>query len=695
MANIDARKLRNVAILAHGNAGKTSLVEAVLFDAGATTRMGTVEEGNTVTDFEPEETDKQITISSSLAYCEWKEHRINLIDTPGFNNLLEDTKGSLRAADGAVIIGSAISGIKGETEKLWNYADEFGLPKVVFINKMDRDAADFYAALETLEKAFGLEALALQLPLGSGEDFKGVVDLVAMKSYVFDNGKSSEADIPGDIADKVEQFRKKLVEKIAEGDDDLLEKYLETEELSDEEIAIGIREGSLNRKFIPVVCGSATNNIGVQPLLDTMLTCLPSPVDMAEMNPITGKSPKEGSEVLRSPGEDQPFSAYVFKTIADPFTGKLSMFRVLSGTLKADSNVMNTSTKTKERIGQVFYMQGKKHAPAQSMGPGEIGVVAKLKGTNTGDTLSDDGDQIVFDRVSFAEPIISYAIEPKSKGDEEKVSTGLGKILEEDPALRFNRDEEAKEMLLSGMGQVHLEITLEKLKRKFGVEVTMKTPKIPYRETIRAGTKTQGKYKKQSGGKGQYGDCWIEIKPLKRGSGYEFIDKIVGGAIPRQYIPAVNKGIQEAMKEGIYAGYPMVDVQVTLYDGTFHAVDSSEMAFKIAGSLGIKKAVADAKPVILEPVMNVEVNVPEESLGTVIGDLNTRRGKVQGMDQKGGTQQVKALVPMAEMLTYANQLHSMTAGRGMYHMGFSHYDELPAQIAQKLIEENREKEEEK
>jgi elongation factor G len=697
MTMTDVQKIRNVVVIAHGSAGKTSLTEAMLFDSGAINRLGTVEAGNTVTDFEPEEVDKQITISSSLAHCTWNDLWINLIDTPGFVNLLEDTKGSMKAADGAIVLASALSGVKGETERLWRYADDFGMPRVVFVNKMDREAADFYAALESIDKAFGLEAVPLQLPIGSGEDFKGIVDLFKMKAFEYNDGKPSGVDIPSDLQDNVEQYRKKLIEKVAESDDTLLEKYLETEELSDEEILKGIKDGCINRKFIPVLCGSATKNIGVDTLLDAVALCLPSPVEMAAINPIKGTNPKDSSEVTREPAEDQPFSAYVFKTIADPFAGKLSMFRVYSGTLSADSNLYNSASDTKERVGQIFHLLGKKQTPSQSMGPGELGVVAKLKSSNTGDTLCDDADRIVFEKVSFAEPLISYAIESKSKGDEEKISTGLSKILEEDPTLRFIRDEEANEMLLSGMGQVHLEITLEKLKRKFGVEVLMKSPKIPYRETIKKSVKIQGKYKKQSGGRGQYGDCWIEVKPLPRGTGYEFVDKIVGGAIPRQYIPAVDKGIQQAMKEGIYAGYTMVDLQVTLYDGTYHNVDSSEMAFKIAGSMAIKKAVADAKPIILEPIMQVEVTMPEEAMGTVIGDLNSRRGKVQGMDSQGGNQKVSATVPMAEMLTYANQLHSMTAGRGVYNMEFSHYEEVPANIAQKLLEEKEKnkKEEEK
>jgi elongation factor G len=696
MANFSTDKLRNVAVIAHGGAGKTSLVEAMLYDTGAANRLGSVIEGNTVTDFEPEEIERKITISSSLAYCTWSDHRINLIDTPGFVNFLEDSKGSMRAADGAVVIVSPLSGVKGETEKLWGYAEEYGIPRLVFVNKMDRDSADFSMALESLEDAFGKEAIPLNFPIGSGEGLKGVVDVLKMKAFAFSGGKPSEEDIPADLSGMADEYRKKLVEKVAESDDSMLERYLEGEELTDEEILKGVRHGVLSGLFIPVLCGAATKNIGIQHLLDAIVLCLASPVDVSEISPIKGKNPKDDSEVMPQPKEDQPFSAYVFKTIADPFAGKLSMFKVYSGTLKADSTVYNTTSDTKERIGQIFYLIGKKQTPAQSVGPGEIGVVAKLKETNTGDTICDEGSRIIFEKVKFAEPLIYYAIEPKSKGEEEKVSTGLNRILDEDPTLRFKRDEEAKEMLLAGMGQLHLEITLEKLKRKFGAEVAMKAPKIPYRETIKKKAKAQGKYKKQSGGRGQFGDCYIEIEPLPRGTGYEFVNKIVGGSIPRQYIPAVDKGIQEALNEGIYAGYPMIDLKVTLYDGSYHSVDSSEMAFKIAGSMGIKKAVAEAKPVILEPVMKVEINVPDDFLGTVIGDLNSRRGKVQGMDQlSGGNQQVTALVPMAEMLTYANQLQSITQGRGVYTMEFSHYDELPGNLAQKIIEEKQKKEEAK
>lgn len=695
MANFDVNMIRNVAVIAHGGAGKTSLTEAMLFTSGTIDRLGSVDNGTTVTDFEPEEISRKITITSSLAFLSSNNHRINLVDTPGFINFIEDTRGCLRAVDGAIIIVSAISGVKAETEKVWKYACEFEIPRIIFVNKMDKDNANFLQALSELEKSFDTEAIPLQMPIGSGSTFTGIVDIINMKAFGFDNNKAVEMPIPQDIAPEAMNYRKRLIEKIAELDDAMLERYLEGGELTHDEILKGIKEGSLSRKFLPVTCGSALKNIGVTELIDAIILCLPSPSEMARISPVRGNNPKDNKTIERKTDAKEPFSAYVFKTIADPYAGKLSLFRVYSGTLRADSSVLNTTNDSKERIGQIFYLLGKKHLPAQLVGPGEIGVVAKLKDTNTGDTLCEEHHPIVFEKLRFAEPIISYAIAPKAKGDEEKVSTGLHRILEEDPTLKFHRDEETKEMLLSGMGQVHLEVTLERLKRKFGVEVLMKTPKIPYRETIRSSAKAQGKYKKQSGGRGQYGDCSIEIEPLPRGGGYEFIDKIVGGVIPQQYRPAVEKGIIETMKEGIIAGYPVIDLKVKLFDGSYHSVDSSEMAFKIAGSMALKKAFTDAKPVLLEPVMKVEIITPDESLGPVIGDLNSKRGKVQGVEpQAGGNQKIMALVPMSEMLTYANQLQSITSGRGLYSMEFSHYEEVPGHLAQKIISEREAKKEE-
>jgi elongation factor G len=696
MANFETAKIRNVAVIAHGGAGKTSLVEAMLFDAGMTDRLGSVQDGTTVTDFEPEEIDRKITITSALAFCNWDKHRINLIDTPGFINFIEDARGCLRVADGSVVVVSAVSGVKAEMRKIWGYAAEYHIPGIVFVNSMDKDTANFEKTLAAIEKTLDTPAVALQIPIGSGDSFSGIVDLLKMKAYTFKGGKAEEADIPAGMQGEVDEYRRKLVENIAECNDALLEKYLEGGEITSDELMADIRECSFSKKYVPVTCGSALKNIGIPNLLDTIVLCLPSPEEMAALSPIKGKNPGDGSEVLRKPDQNEPLSAYVFKTIADPYAGKLSLFRVYSGTIHADATIYNSTTDTKERIGQIFYLEGKKQVPVQSLSAGEIGVVPKLKSTNTGDTISDEAKPVTFEKVKFADPIITYAMAPKNKGDEEKVSVSLHRVLEEDPTLRFTRDEETKEMLISGMGQVHIEVTLERLKRRFGVEIDMKTPKIPYRETIKASTKVQGRYKKQSGGKGQYGDCHILVEPLTRGTGFEFVDKIVGGSIPRQYIPAVEKGIVDAMQEGVIAGYPIVDLRVTLFDGSYHAVDSSEMAFKIAGSMAIKKAVVEAKPILLEPVMKVEVTIPDETLGSVIGDLNSRRGKVQGVDAApGGNQKIAALVPMAEMLTYANQLHSLTSGQGLYSMEFSHYEEVPAQLAQKIISEREAQKEEK
>ena len=688
MVNFDAEKIRNVAIIAHGGAGKTSLVEAMLFDAKATDRIGKVEDGNTVTDYEPEEINRKISILSAISFCNWNGYRINLIDTPGYTNFIEDTKGCLSVVDGAVVIVSALSGVKAETEKVWQYACQYEIPRIVFINKMDRENADFYMAVGELEKSYDTPAILLQIPMGSGESFAGLIDLLGMKAIRYQNGREAEEDIPATFRSEAEKHRRKLVERIAECDDALLEKYLEGGELTIDDMQKWLREGSITRRFIPVVCGSATKNMGVHQLFDAILLCLPSPVEKSKITPILGKNPKTSHEIERRPLENEPFSAKVFKTIADPFAGKLSLFRVFSGVLKADYTVYNSTRDSKERIGQVFYLMGKKQIPIQKVGPGEIAAVAKLKDTLTGDTLTDEGNPIQFEPIKFSDPVISFAIAPKSRGDEEKVSTGLQRMLEEDPALKFYRDDETKEMILSGMGQVHLEVTLERLKRKFGVEVLMKTPKIPYRETIRSIAKAQGRYKKQSGGRGQYGDCWITIEPLERGAGFEFANKIVGGVIPKQYIPAVEKGVIEAMHEGVLAGYPVVDARVILYDGSYHTVDSSELAFKIAGSLAIKKVVPEAKPMLLEPIMKAEVIVPNDFLGNVIGDINGKRGKVQGVEPySGGNQKIMALVPMAEMLTYANQLNSLTSGRGIYSMEFSHYEEVPAHLSQKIITE--------
>jgi len=688
---IEVGKIRNVAVIAGGGAGKTSLVEAILYDTKAIERLGSVDTESSTTDFEPEEIHRKFSISSASAFCDWKGNRINLIDTPGFINFLEDTKCCLSAVDGAVVVVGARVGVKAETGKVWQYADTYNLPRIVFINKMDKENASYQTAVEGVEKSYGASLVQLTVPMGEGPAFSGVIDLLKMKAFTFKDGEPEEGDIPDEYKEYADESRKQLIEKVAESDDDMLEKYLEGTDPTEDEINKGIKAGTLARTIVPVLCGSATANSGIQPLLDTIVTCLPSPVESAVLSPVMARDTKADEDREIQPAADQPVSLKVFKTIADPFAGKLTIFRVYSGILKSDSNLINATKDRKEKMGNMFYLIGKKQVPVKELGPGEIAAVAKLKEAQTGDSMSDPSSPLLFEAVKYVDPMISYAIEPKSRGDEEKVGTGLYRLLEEDPALKFHRDEESGQMILGGTGQMHIEITLEKLKRKFGVEVNMKSPQIPYRETIKKAASAQGRYKKQSGGRGQFGDCWIKIEPLPRGGGFEFDNQIVGGAIPRQYIPAVEKGIVEKMKDGLVAGNPVVDLKVTLYDGSYHAVDSSEMAFKIAGSMALQKAAPDAKATILEPIVKVQVNTPEEFLGNIIGDLNSKRAKVQGVDTlASGEQEVAALVPMSEMLTYANQLNSLTSGQGMYTMEPSHYEEVPAHVAQKLIAEKEE-----
>jgi elongation factor G len=591
----------------------------------------------------------------------------------------------MQAADGIVMIVDAVDGVKVQSEQAWEFADDFNLPCVVCINKLDRERADFARTLQDITESFNLKPVTLQLPVGKENDFKGVVDLISMASYLYDeDGKCTKGGIPDDMADLVESEREKLIEDVAEADDELIERYLEGETLSDDDIKSALRKGTLAKTFVPVLCGSATKNIAVDLLMDCIVNCLPSPLDKG---PRTGVDPKTNETVERAPDPNEPFSGFVFKTIADPYAGRLSIFRVISGTLGPEGNIYNTTKDTKERYNQLMTLFGKEQNSAEGAGPGSIVAVAKLKETATGDTLCDENNKILFECAAPLPTLISFALEPKSKGDEDKIFSSLAKILEEDLALKLERNAETKQILLSGSGQVHIEATVEKLKRKFGVEVNLSTPKVPYKETIKKKTRAQGKHKKQSGGHGQYGDCWIDMEPLPRGSGFEFVDGIVGGVIPRQYIPAVEKGIVEASQKGVLAGCPCVDFKVTLNDGSFHAVDSSEMAFKIAGSLAFKKAAESASPVLLEPIMKVTITTPDEYMGDIMGDLNSRRGRVLGMDSAGKNQVINAQVPMSEFLTYAPDLRSMTGGRGMYAMEFSHYDEVPSQLAEKIIEE--------
>ena len=694
MKKYEPDAIRNVGIFSHGGEGKTSIVEAMLFLAGENNRLGSVDEGTSLMDYEPEEVERKITISASLACFDWGKSKINLLDTPGDDNFISDSKLCMRVVDGAIIVVSAVSGVKVQTEKVWQYANEFNTAAGIFINKMDRERADFTRTFEDIQKNFtDKTCLAVQIPVGQEESFQGVIDLLTMKAYLYKNDHSGgfdTVDIPQDMLELAQKYHEKLVETAVEIDDDVMERYLNGDEIKPEEIEKCLTTGIWNNKIVPVFCGSAARNIGVNVLLDSIVKLFPSPAFKKE---VEGINPKTGEKVLREASANQPFSAFVFKTITDPFAGKLTLFRVYSGEVHPDMTVLNVLKEEKERIGQIFYLVGKKQKPAGFAGAGDIAVVAKLREAQTGDTLCDEKTPIRYEGATVANPVISFSLQPKAKGDEDKLNTSLARLIEEDQTIKYSRDEQTKEFLLSGMGQVHIEVIVERMKRKFGVEVELKDPKVPYKETIKGTTKIQGKYKKQSGGKGQYGDTWLEIGPKARGEGFEFIDKIVGGAIPRQYIPAVEKGIVEAMGQGILAGFPVVDFKVTLYDGSYHDVDSSEMAFKIAASMGFKKGLEMCKPTLLEPIMKMEVIVPDENMGDIMGDMNSRRGKIMGVETKGSNQVVKAVVPMAEVLRYAPDLRSMTGGRGTFTMEYSHYEEVPGQIADKIIEAaKREKE---
>lgn len=687
MGKHDTTKIRNLGIVGQGGAGKTSLTEAILFNTGMTDRLGKVDQGTSVMDFEPEEIKRRITISSSLNHCEWREHSLHIVDTPGYTNFLHDTRNCLRILGGAILVVSAVDGVKAQTTKIWQWAQEFEIPRIIFVNKLDRERADFLRTVDDVSKSLKTRAVAVAIPVGEGEEFKGIIELVDMKArfFKFDElGSYDETDIPAEYLEEAQRLRTQMVEAAAEADDELMEKYLEQGELSREEILRGLREGTLTKVFTPVLCGSATANIGVRNLLNFVINCLPSPIDRGIQY---GTNPKTEQKEQRRPDPAEPFSAMVFKTVNDPYAGKLTLMRIYSGTLHSDSLVYNPNRETTERIGQLFEMEGKKQKPLTVAEAGDIVAVAKLKETSTGDTLCDGAKPILYPSPLTLKPVISFALQAKSKGDEDKIMSSLQKLMEEDPTLQFSREEETKEMLLSGMGQVHVEVAIEKLKRKYGVEVVLKEPKVPYRETVKKGVKQHYRHRKQSGGRGQFADVHIELEPLPRGSGYEFVDKIVGGVVPRQYIPAVDKGVQEALRHGVLAGFPVQDFRVILYDGSHHSVDSSEMAFKIAGSMAFKKAMEDANPVLLEPVMHVEITVPDECMGDVIGDMNSRRGKILGVEPQSGSQVIGVQVPMAEVLKYAPDLRSMTSDRGLFTMEFSHYEEVPPHLTAKILAE--------
>ncbi len=683
----ETEKRWNIALVAHGGAGKTTLAEAMLFNAKVTDKIGRVDDGSSNFDFEPEEVARKISISSAFHHILWNKNYLNIIDTPGYANFLKDTEFCLKAATGAVVIVSAISGVKVETHTIWDLLEEWRIPRIAFVSKMDRERADFLRAVDDMEKELKVTPVPLQLPIGSEAEFKGIVDLLTKEAFYFeDNGSGAyrKGEIPEELMSEVERLRDFMIEKVAEVNDELTEKYLEGQEITSEEIIAALKLGAQTHQFIPVLCGSAYKNIGVSHLLNWINLTLPSADEVPDT---IGINPKTKTEERRKRIADAPFSAFVFKTYVDAFTGKVSVMRIFSGKIAPEATVLNANTGNKERLGNIMIIEGKKFKPVNVAQAGDIIACPKLKDVKTGDTLCDENAPILYKAPDIPEPVISFAVVPKTRADEDKLSQSIQKIIDEDPTVSFSMNEQTKEFLLSGVGQTHIEITLEKLKRKYGVEVELKTPKVPYKETIKSRAQAQGKYKKQSGGRGQYGDCWIEIEPLPRGKGFEFVDNIVGGVIPKQYIPAVEKGIVEAMQEGVVAGFPTVDVRVRLYDGSFHPVDSSEMAFKIAGSLAFQKAAQNANPVLLEPIMDLEVVTPEDCMGDVIGDINSKRGHVVGVEPKANSQIVRAKVPMAEILKYANDLKSLTSGRALFTVKFSHYEEVPTHLSEKIIQQ--------
>ena len=686
MKEYKVQDLRNVALLGHGGCGKTTLSEAMLFDAGATTRMGRIEDHNTVSDYDEEEQARGLSVNTSVLPAEWQNRKLNILDVPGYMDFVGEVKNAIRAVDSGVLVVCASSGVEVGAELHWEFLDEASLPRMVFVNKMDRDNANFARTMEQLRTKFEVTFVPIVLPIGSRDSFTGIVDLVTMKAYMGADGK--EGDIPAAMRDEVEAARTEMMEYAAEADDELMMKYLEGEELTTDEIYTALAKGSAQRQFVLVLAGSATKNIGVRRLLDAIAAYVPAPCDVDR----TAKNPVTDDEVTLTADPSAPLVAQVFKTLADPFVGKLTYFRVFSGAIASDSRVFNITKNEEERLGQLFVVRGKEQQPVPRIIAGDIGATAKLSVTVTSDTLCDRGNPLVIPPITYPEPLYSVAVFPKTKADLDKLGNGLARLIEEDPTLRVERNTETGETILSGMGESHIQIAARRLAQKFGVEIITEVPTIPYRETITKVAQAQGRHKKQTGGRGQFGDVWLRFEPLERGAGFEFASEIFGGSVPKNYIPAVEKGIREIMESGVIAGYPTVDFKCVIYDGSYHSVDSSEMAFKLAAHLGFRNAIPQAGPVLLEPIMDIVVTVPEEFMGDILGDLNTRRGRVLGMEQSRGNGIVTAQVPLAEIQRYATDLRSMTQGRGIYRMSFSHYDIVPAHIVEKVVEEAKKRE---
>jgi len=683
MEQYGLENIRNLVLLSHCGAGKTSASEAILFTAGAIARLGKVEEGTTTSDYDPDEIKRHISINLSMLPCQWKGAKINLIDTPGYSDFVGEVKAAIRVGEGAVIMVCAASGVEVGTEQVWSYCEEADLPRLIFINKMDRENADFYQTVEQLQSRFGSRCLPVQLPVGAQDSFQGIVDLLTMKSYI--GSQAKEDELPSSLQTKADSFREKLVEAVAEVDDRLIEKYLEGEQLSLEELGNGLRQAVITGRIVPILAGSAIQNIGFTFLLDAIYNYLPSPKERDVI--IVGDSAKQAERI--EPSQDAPLAALVFKTSADPYVGKLTHFRVYTGAINSNSQVWNAARGGAERIGQLFVLRGKTQEPVSKLGAGDMGAVAKLGMASTGDTLCSQAQPMKLAPILFPEPAFSLAVHPKTKADLDKLGAALSRLSEEDPTLRVHRDTDTNETILSGIGESHLEVAAEKMLRKFGVGVKLETPRVPYKETITVPARAEYKHKKQTGGHGQYGHVLLELEPLPRGSGYEFVDKIVGGAIPRNYIPAVEKGVKEAIQEGVLARYPVIDIKARVYDGSFHPVDSSEICFKIAGAGALKKGLSEGQPILLEPIMNIKVTIPDDFTGDIIGDLNTKRARVQGMNPGGGINVIEAQVPLAEILRYAIDLKSITQGRGSYEVEFNHYEPVPPHVTQKIIAERQ------
>jgi elongation factor G len=681
-------KTRNIGIMAHIDAGKTTTTERILYYTGRIHRMGEVHEGSATMDFLPQERERGITITSAATTCFWRGHRINIIDTPGHVDFTVEVERSLRVLDGAIALFCAVGGVEPQSETVWRQANKYRVPRIAFVNKMDRVGADFFNVVNMIRERLGANPVPIQLPMGQGELFTGIIDLIKMKAVVYKEetlgATWEEFDIPKELVDMAVEYRTKMLESVSEFDDTLLVKYLDGEEISEDEIKSAIRKAALEFKIVPVLCGSAFKNKGIQRLLDAVVDYLPSPLDINN-GQVIGHHPFKDDKVVRQVSDDEKFTALAFKIMTDPYVGKLTFIRVYSGTLKSGSYVYNSTQGKKERVGRILRMHANHREDVEEAYAGDIVALVGLRNTKTGDTLCSEDDPILLERMEFPEPVISVAIEPKTKADQDKLGEALSKLMDEDPTFRVTVDEETGQTLISGMGELHLEIIVDRLRREFRVEANIGKPQVAYKETIRKKARAEGKFIRQTGGRGQYGHVWIEIEP-NRGKGYEFIDAIVGGVIPKEFIPAVDQGIREAMQNGIIAGYPVVDVKVTLFDGSYHEVDSSDLAFKIAASIAFKEAAKQAEPVLLEPIMEVEVVTPDEYLGDVIGDLNSRRGRIEGINMRKDGQVVKALVPLAEMFGYATRLRSITQGRAIYTMQFHHYEEVPQQIADMIIE---------